>query len=306
MGIDVAKHSLRVAVHPGEENWEVANDEAGISQLVEYLQAAPVSLVAAEATGGWEMPVAVALAAAGVAVVVANPREVRDFARALKRLAKTDRLDAAILAEYAERVQPQVRPLPDERTLELRALVTRRRQLVAMLTAEKNRLGPAPRRVRPNIEATIVWLEQCLADLDRDINDTIRSSPVWRAKDKLLQTVPGVGPVLSMTLLAGVPELGTLTRQQLAALVGVAPFSRDSGQYRGRRVIWGGRGPVRTVLFMATIVAVRFNHDLRAFYERLRAAGKPAKLALTACMRKLLTILNAMLHANTPWQSRVI
>jgi len=305
-GIDVSKQHLQVGLAPGGENWEVTNDDPGIAAVVERLGKEAVSLVVVEATGGWELPVVAAAAAAGLPVVVCNPREVRDFARALKRLAKTDRLDAAVLAEYAQRVQPQVRPLVDAATQELQALVTRRRQLVGMLTAEKNRLGAAPPRICANIQANIDWLERCLAELNQDIEDTIRSSPMWRAKDRLLQSVPGVGPVLSMTLLASVPELGTLTRQQLAALVGVAPFNQDSGQFRGRRVIWGGRAAVRATLFMATVVAVRRNQVLQGFYARLRLAGKPPKLALTACMRKLLSILNAMARTNTPWQPRFI
>lgn len=302
-GIDVAKRSLRVAIAPGGANWEIANDEASIEQLVQRLQTEGVTLTVAEATGGWEMPVVSALVAAGVAVVVANPREVRDFARALKRLAKTDGVDAAVLAEYAQRVEPHVRPLADEQTQELQALVTRRRQVVSMLTAEKNRLGTARPRVRTKIEATISWLTAQLDELNQEIEDTVHGSPVWQARDKLLQSVPGVGPVLSMTLLSGVPELGTLNRQQVAALVGVAPFNQDSGQFRGRRVIWGGRAPIRATLYMATVVAVRHNAVLKEFYTRLRAAGKPPKLALTACMRKLLTILNAITRTNTPWLS---
>ena len=300
-GIDVSKHRLQVGLAPGGENWEVANDETGIAAVVEQLGAAAVHLVVVEATGGWEVPVVAAAGAAGLPIVVCNPREVRDFARALKRLAKTDRIDAAVLAEYAQRVQPQVRPVPDAATQELQALVTRRRQLVGMLTAEKNRLGAAPPRIRASIQANVAWLERCLAELNHDIEDTIRSSPIWRAKDRLLQSVPGVGPVLSMTLLASVPELGALTRQQLASLVGVAPFNRDSGQFRGRRTIWGGRAAVRATLFMATVVAVRRNQVLQAFYARLRLAGKPPKLALTACMRKLLSILNAIARTNIPW-----
>ena len=306
MGIDVSKRRLHVAVAPTGDRWEGANDEAGITALVNRLQNEAVSLVVVEATGGYEVIVAAAVAAAGLAVAVCNPREVRDFARSLKRLAKTDRIDAAILAEYAQRVQPQVRPLADAASQELQALVTRRRQLVGMLTAEKNRLGTAPPRIQANIQANIAWLERCLEELNQDIDATIRSSPVWRAKDRLLQSVPGVGPVLSMTLLAGVPELGTLTRQQVAALVGLAPFNRDSGQFRGRRSIWGGRAAIRATLFMATVVAVRRNAVLHGFYARLRTAGKPPKVALTACMRKLLSILNAMARTNIPWEPPLI
>ena len=254
-----------------------------------------------EATGGFEVDVAGALAAAGLPTAVVNPRQVRDFARATGLLAKTDQLDAQALAHFAEAVRPEPRPLPDAQAQELSALLLRRRQLVDMLTAEKNRVSLAAARIRPQIQTHIAWLQQQLADLDRDLGQLIRSSPVWRAKDDLLRSVPGVGPVLATTLVASLPELGTLTRQQIAALVGVAPLNRDSGTWRGRRTVWGGRAHVRAVLYMSTLVAVRHNPALRAFYERLRHAGKLPKVALTACMRKLLTILNAMLKHQTRW-----
>lgn len=271
------------------------------SATVSRLRARQPTLIVLEATGGFEVDVAGALAAAGLPTAVVNPRQVRDFARATGRLAKTDQLDAHALAHFAEAVRPEPRPLPDAQAQELSALLLRRRQLVEMLSAETNRVPLAAPRIRPQIQTHITWLREQLADLDRDLSQLIRSSPVWRAKDDLLRSVPGVGPVLATTLLASLPELGTLTRQQIAALVGVAPLNRDSGTWRGRRTVWGGRAHVRAVLYLSTLVAVRHNPALRAFYERLRHAGKLPKVALTACMRKLLTILNAMLKHQTRW-----
>ena len=302
VGIDVAKAQLDVAFRPTAEVWAVPNDEAGIATLVVRVQAVPPPLIVLEATGGLEMPVTAALAAAGLPVVVVNPRQARDFAKATGRLAKTDALDAHGLAHFAEAVRPAPRPLPDTETQALRALVARRRQLLEMLTAEHNRLGSAPRQIRGDIQAHITWLERRVTDLDHDISAAIRASPVWREHDALLQSTPGVGPVLSRTLLADLPELGTLSRQEIAALVGVAPLNRDSGTLRGKRTVWGGRAQVRAVLYMSTLVAVRYNPVLKAFYTRLGRAGKAPKVALTACMRKLLTILNAMLKHRTPWQ----
>ncbi len=254
-----------------------------------------------EATGGWEVALAGALATAGLPVAVVNPRQVRDFARSTGTLAKTDRLDAQLLAQFADAVRPEPRPLPDAQAQELTALLQRRRQLVEMLTAEKNRLTFAARRIRPQLQAHIEWLHKQLAQFDDDLRQLVRASPLWREKDDLLRSAPGVGPVLSTTLLAALPELGRLTRQQIAALVGVAPLNRDSGTLRGRRTVWGGRAHVRAVLYMSTLVATRHNPVVAAFYRRLRAAGKAPKLALTACMRKLLTILNAMLKHHTRW-----
>jgi len=284
--------------------WSVSNDETGLAVLVQRVSVLDPALVVLEATGGYELAAVAALAAAALPVVVANPREVRDFAKALGRLAKTDQLDAHILAQFAERVQPELRPVVDGATQGLRALVTRRRQLIEMLTAERSRLALASPGVRPSIEAVIAALEASLAEIDQNLDHTLRSSPLWHAKDRLLQSTPGVGRVLSSTLLAHVPELGRLNRKQIAALVGVAPFNRDSGLFRGRRTVWGGRAPVRAVLYMSTLVAVRYNPVLKAFYTRLRTAGKPPKLALTACMRKLLTILNAMARDSLSWQQR--
>ncbi len=253
-------------------------------------------------TGGYERAATVALTAAGLPAVVVNARQIRDFARSTGQLAKTDRLDAAVLALFAERVQPALRPLADGATTELADLVTRRRQLQDMLTQEKNRLGLARARVRRDVQAHIRWLEKRVKETDDDLRQAIEASPVWRVKEDLLRSVPGIGPVVARTLLALLPELGQLDRKQIAALVGVAPLARDSGQWRGRRVIWGGRATVRRVLYMAALVASRRNPVLRAFYTRLCDAGKPAKVALVACMRKLLTILNAMLATGTPWQ----
>ena len=246
------------------------------------------------------------LTAAALPVVVVNPRQVRDFARATGRLAKTDALDAQVLAYFAQAVRPPVRPLRDADTQEFLSLTTRRNQVMTMLVGEKNRLGPAIPAVRPRIQAHIAWLEQELADLDKGLRQTLRQSPVWREKDNLLRSVPGVGEQLSVTLLAHLPELGALDRKRIAALVGVAPINRDSGKMRGKRSIWGGRARVRAVLYMAALVGSRYNPVLRDLYQRLLTAGKPKKVALTACMRKLLTILNAMVKSGQPWRSPVI
>jgi transposase len=246
------------------------------------------------------------MAAAGVPVVVVNPRHVRDFAKATGKLAKTDALDAQMLAHFAEVMRPEARPLPDEQTQTLAAILTRRRQLVEMLTAEKNRLASARKPVRKSLRAHIAWLERELSHTDSDLAHAIRESPVWREKEELLQSTPGVGPVVTTTLLANLPELGTLTAKQIAALVGVAPFNRDSGTLRGKRTVWGGRAQVRAVLYMGTLVATRFNPVIHAFYQRLCAAGKAKKVALTACMRKLLIILNAMLKHRTPWRPDLV
>lgn len=302
VGIDVSKAQLDVAVRPEGSGFTVRNDESGLATLVERVRALQPHLVVLEATGGLEVPLVSALAAAGVPLVVANPRQIRDFAKATGQLAKTDILDAQVMARFAETVRPVPRPLPDTSTQELAALLTRRRQLIDMLTAEKNRLGSAPPRVRKGILAHIAWLERRLAETDHDLSTTIHASPVWREKDDLLQSTPGVGPILATTLLASLPELGTLDRKQIAALVGVAPFNCDSGTWRGRRIVRGGRAPVRAALYMSALVAARYNPVIKAFYQRLRQAGKPAKVALTACMRKLLTILNAMLKHQTPWR----
>ena len=300
-GIDVSKAQLDVALHPTAGAFAVANDEAGIATVLTTFQQQRPTLIVLEATGGYELPMVRALVAEGLPVIVANPRQVRDFAKATGQLAKTDRIDACLLARFAEAVRPSLRSRPDEATEALRALLARRRQIVEMLTAEHSRLGQASPSVRQRIHVHIRWLHAELAGVDTDLDAAIRHSPVWREQDNLLQSVPGVGPVLSRTLLADLPELGTLTRKQIAALVGVAPLNRDSGTLRGRRTCWGGRASVRAVLYMSALASLRFNPMIRTFYQRLRAIGKPAKVALTACMRKLLTILNAMMKHRTPW-----
>lgn len=302
VGVDVAKAWLDVAVRPTGAQWRTPNSEAEMPALVERVRAVAPQLIVLEATGGYERTVVAALAAAGLPVVVVNPRQIRDFAKATGRLAKTDVLDAQVLAHFAEAVQPEPRPLSDDATQRLAALLERRSQLVTMLTAEKNRRQQAPASVRPLIEEHIVWLEQALQQLTRELDQALRDSPVWREREHLLRTVPGVGPILALTLLANLPELGTLAHKPLAALVGVAPLNRDSGYSRGKRLIWGGRARVRTALYMSTLSAVRYNPSLRAFWTRLRASGKPPKVALVACMHKLLTILNAMLKHQTPWR----
>jgi transposase len=302
VGIDVAKAELVVAVRPGDDRWTVPNDEAGVARLRERLQRVAPTLIVLEATGGYERAAVAALAAAQMPVVVANPRQVRDFARATGQLAKTDRIDAGTLALFADRVRPTPRPLADEASGALSALLTRRRQLVGMLVAERNRLEHAPAAVGRSIRTHIRWLERQLGAVDRDLDEAIQQSPVWRAKEDLLRSVPGVGPIVSRTLLGALPELGQLNRRRIAALAGVAPFARDSGTLRGRRIVWGGRAPVRTALYMSALVATRRNPVIRAFYLRLVAAGKPKKVALVACMRKLLTMLNVMMRTNTPWR----
>lgn len=301
VGIDISKHQLDIAGRPSGERWTVPHDEPGLRALVARLRELAPTLIVLEATGGLEVPVASALAAAQLPTAVVNPRQVRDFARSTGRLAKTDQLDAQVLAHFAEAVRPTPRPVPDAQAQALSALLLRRRQLLEMLVAERNRLSAAPRQIQPQIHVHIEWLQQHLTDLDHDLERFVRSSPVWREKDDLLRSVPGVGPVLATTLLASLPELGTLNRKQIAALVGVAPLNRDSGTLHGRRTVWGGRAQIRAILYMSTLVAVRHNPVLKIFYARLRAAGKPAKVSLTACMRKLLTMLNAILKHRTRW-----
>jgi transposase len=302
VGIDVSKTQLDVALRPSGVTKSVLNDAPGIKTLVEWLGVVTPALIVLEATGGIERAVVRALVAAELPVTVANPRQVRDFAKAPGQLAKTDTLDAQILARFAEAVRPGLRPLPDDMTSALRALLTRRRQLIDMLTAEKNRLSRAPRQVHKRIEAHIGWLQTELERADADLDQTIRQSPIWREQEDLLKSVPGIGPVVSRTVLAELPELGGLNRKQIAALVGVAPLNWDSGTLRGRRAIWGGRAHVRTALYMAALTASRHNPVIRDFYRRLRAVGKAPTVALVACMRKLLVILNAMLRHRVPWR----
>ena len=302
VGIDVAKAKLDVASDPPGWTTTIPNTDAGIHRLVPQVQALAPARIVVEATGGYERPVVRALLAADLPVIVVNPRQVRDFAKATGRLAKTDTLDAQVLALFAARVQPPVRPQRDAATTALGAVLARRRQLLEMLTAERHRLSKAAAEVRPGIQAHIAWLTQQVTTLDDDLTTRIRQNPEWHEQAALLQSVPGVGPVLSHTLMAELMELGMLTRRQIAALVGVAPLNRDSGTVRGPRTCWGGRAPVRTALYMATLVATRCNPVIRHTYQTLCARGKKRKVALVACMRKLLTILNAMLKHRTAWQ----
>lgn len=299
-GMDVAKATIDVYVSNGE-SWQVANDDRSMGRLCRRIAALEPALVVLEATGGYETRAATALASAGIPVAVINPRQVRHYARSVGRLAKTDRIDAEMLARFAVAVKPEVRPLPDNATRELEALISRRRQLLAMITAEKNRLGTALPSTRKQLTEHIAWLQRQLRRVDEDSDRLIRQSPVWRAKEDLLKTVPGVGDVTARTLLALMPELGTLDEKEIAALVGVAPFNQDSGAQRGRRRVWGGRARVRGALYMAAFVSTQHNPILKAFYARLRAAGKPVKVALVACMRKLLIILNAIIRDGRPW-----
>jgi len=301
VGIDVSKATLDIALLPGEEVFSQEHSSPGVATLVERLKRVAPVLVVLEASGGLETALVAELAAAGLPVAVVNPRQVRDFARATGQLAKTDPLDARVLARFGERIRPELRELPDEQTRQLKALVVRRRQLVEMMVAEHNRLDRAPKVLHPQLRRHIDWLRKQVRTLDHDLDQQLRNSPVWREKEKLLRSVPGVGPVACSTLIAGLPELGSLPRRQIAALVGVAPLNRDSGIMRGRRMVWGGRAEVRTALYMSTVVAVRFNPVLKSFYLRLRAAGKSPKIALIACMRKLLVILNAIVKHRTPW-----
>ncbi len=303
VGIDVSKAQLDVGFVPKSESLSVANAEEGMALIIERLAKLDVALVVLEATGGLETRITAALSAAGIPVVVVNPRQVRDFARATGRLAKTDAIDARILAEFAMAVRPKIRALPDEATSELKALSARRRQLTEMIVAEKNRLGSASKSVRPNIEAHIRWLKDELDRIDDDILQLIKNNSSFKGKDTLLRSAPGIGPVISATLLCQLPELGSLNRKQIAALVGVAPFNRDSGKFKGKRVVWGGRTHVRRALYMGTLVASRFNPVIKEFYNRLLEAGKSPKVALVACMRKLLTILNAMIKHQRAWQA---
>ena len=299
VGIDVSKERLDVCSLPDGGTFSVANDRAGIDELIaRLLEGVRPELVVLEATGKYERPATVA-----VAVAVVNPRQARDFAKAAGRLAKTDRIDAQVLARFAGAVGPHPSVLPDEEARVLQDILLRRRQLLEMMVAEKNRLQMASEAVARRIAAHVRWLEKELCRVDRELDEAVRESETWRANEELLRSVPGVGPVLARTLLAELPELGTLPRRRLCALVGVAPFNRDSGTFRGKRQVWGGRAPVRAALYMGALVATRHNPLIREFYERLLAAGKPKKVALVACMRKLLSILNAVMRDRVPWHS---
>lgn len=298
-GIDVSKDWLDVAL--GSEPLRVANDAAGIRDLTDRLRSAGAQLVVMEATGGYETQAASAIAGAGLRLAVVNPRQVRDFAKATGRLAKTDRIDAHVIAAFGQAIDPQIVRLPDEQALELQGLLTRRSQLVGMRVQEANRVALMQGAMRKQIKSHIAWLDMAIDEVNTDLTARLRTSPVWREKDELYRSFKGVGPITSGTLMAGLPELGQLDRRSIAALVGVAPFNRDSGAFRGRRTIWGGRAHVRHMLYMAATTAIRFNPVIKAFYERLIARGKPHQVAMVACMRKMLTILNAMARTHTPW-----
>lgn len=306
VGIDISKSWLDIGRLPEESSERLSHDEAGMVGLCESLLAAKPTLIVMEATGGLETQLASRLAAAGLAVAVVNPRQVRDYAKACGRLAKTDRIDALVLAAFARAIRPQARPMKDDETLEFGDLLARRRQLIDMRVQEKLRLERASVVQRLSLKEHIAWLDERIKDIDTDLTHRLRTSNLWRDKDDLLAEVPGIGPVTRVTLMALLPELGQLDRREIAALAGLAPFNRDSGQHQGQRVIWGGRTHVRKALYMAAVSATRFNPVIRAFYQRLRANGKPAKVALTACMRKLLTILNAMVKNKTRWNPNLL
>lgn len=305
VGIDVSKARLDIATRPNGESWSVPNDDAGISALVEKLRKLQPTLVVVEATGGYELLLVTRCASSGVPLAVVNPRQVRDFAKATGRLAKTDALDASVLAHFGEALRPEVRPAPDDETLELNSLVQRRHQLVGMQTAEQNRRATALPKVHESIEAVLTLLKSEIKAIDGEIRSRIEKSPVWQAKDALLRGVKGIGRTTSAKLLSALPELGTISGEKIAALVGVAPFNRDSGKMAGKRGCWGGRSDVRATLFIATRVAIRWNPTIKAFYDRLLAAGKPVKVATIACERKLLVMLNAMLRKNEAWAPSV-
>lgn len=301
-GIDVGKERLDISIRPLGIGFSVSVDEAGLAELIARLKEVQPKLVAMEATGGYEQAVVEALATEQMPVVVVSPRQVRRFAQAVGKPAKTDKLDAGVIAHFAQAVEPEIRPLSDERTMELRALIHRRSQLAQMLMAERVRLSISKGLVAADIRANAEWLRERIKLFDKDISGMLRGHEIWHEKDILLRTVPGVGNVLSATLLARVPELGQLSRREIAALVGVAPFSRDSGKHKGQRRIWGGRGDVRRVLYMATVAAMTHNSVIKAFYTNLIARGKKQKVAITACMRKLLTILNVIMRTGEPWR----
>jgi transposase len=301
VGIDVSKDSLDVAIHNGKKG-SFPNNDWGFEEVYAFIAPCDPALVVIEATGGYQFRVVEHLAIHTIPVAVVNPRQVRDFAKATGKLAKTDRIDAAVIAHFGEAVKPQPQALKDDQAQKLDALISRRRQLVEMITAEKNRFTVAKSWVKDDIRATIDWLTQSVEKINKEIDRLIKNSPLWREKDQLLQTAKGVGAIVSSSLLCDLPELGSLNRHKIAALVGVAPFSRDSGRYRGKRTIWGGRAHVRSIVYMATLSAIRFNPLIKPLYERLIERGKVRKVAVVACMRKLLTILNAMVRTNTPFR----
>lgn len=302
VGIDVSKDTLDVAIKPEHLVFTVPNTEQGHRDLCKRIKPLTPMLVVVEATGGLELDVVIALHEKAIAVAICNPRHVRDFAKACGQLAKTDRIDAAVLCDFAEKIRPEARPLPCEQTRALDALITRRRQLVDMLSVEKNRLTSAAKAMKKDVKRHITFLEKAITQIDQDLRKMIKNSPIWRVNDDILQSVKGVGTTTATTLMAQLPELGQLNRKQIAALVGVAPLNRDSGHKKGKRTTWGGRACVRSVLYMSTLVATKHNPVIRDFYEHLLEKGKQKLVALTACMRKLLTILNAMIRDQCYWQ----
>jgi transposase len=305
IGIDVAKQQLEVAAHESDYQFRCPNKASAFGGLIAELISLRPALIVLEATGGLEIRVVSALHAAGLPVVVVNPRQVRDFAKALGQLAKTDRLDARVLAHFAAAIKPPLRPIKSKEAQELDALTGRRSQLIEMLTDEKNRRSSAPSdTVRDKIKEHIDWLEECIAELDEQLKALLQSSTDWQAKDEILQSVPGIGPVTSFSMIADLPELGLLNRQQISKLVGVAPLNSDSGQRRGTRHIYGGRGRLRRALYMAALTALRFNPVIKEFYQRLCANQKPFKVAITACMRKLISIINVMVRDSSSWKSK--
>lgn len=306
VGIDVSKSTLDVCIEPAVRTLHVAYDEAGISQIAGCLKEASPTLIVMEATGGLEVRIATALASLGLPVAVINPRQARDFAKATGQLAKTDQVDAAVLAAFAKAIRPQAHPLKDADTRALDDMVSRRRQLIDMRVQETLRLGTAASKpLQKSLKQHIAWLDKQIANVDNDMTKRLRESDVWRAKDDLLRGIPGVGVVTTLTMLAKCPELGSLNRREIAALTGVAPLANDSGKHRGKRFVWGGRADVRAVLYMAAVSAIRCNEAIKAFAERLKKAGKPPKVVIVACMRKLLTIMNSMLKNNSPWNPEI-
>jgi len=305
VGIDVAKGTLDLSIDPAGETLHIEYDDAGISQVVKRLALLAPTLIVMEATGGLEMRLVCELAAKNLPVAIINPRQARDFAKATGQLAKTDVVDAAILAAFARAIRPAVRPIKDADTRDLNDLVNRRRQLVDMRVQEMLRMGTASKVQKKSLAAHITWLDKRITDLDDDLTKRVRTSDVWKTKDDLLRGIPGVGAVTSLTMLAKCPELGQLNRREIAALTGVAPLAKDSGKYRGKRFVWGGRADVRAVLYMATVSAIRFNSRIKVFAERLKLAGKPGKVVIVACMRKLLTIMNSMIKYNAPWNAQI-
>lgn len=303
IGVDVSKERLDCYCRPIGITFSCDNLPTGIADLIQWVAVQQPQLIVLEATGGLERPLAAALYAAQLPTVVVNPRQVRDFARAVGQLAKTDRIDAAVIAHFGEAVNPEIRPLPDHLTQQMDALMTRRRQLVQMLAAERNHLVSAPVQVRNYVKEHISQLEELIKKLDQDIDQMITGSPIWKTKENLLQSVKGVGPVLSRTLLAELPELGQISHQEISKLVGVAPLNNDSGKHKGKRSCWGGRASVRGSLYMATLSATRCNPVIKEFYQRLIAKGKAKKVAIVACMRKMLITLNAMVKSNKPWDA---